>query len=199
MARIIDIKTVFRIDKSILKYLWIILILLFIDQLIKVVVYNTFVPHEELKIIGEWFRIRLELNDGIAFSNLFKNETDRYVKIFIKILLTIICFISLIYFLNKPSPKILLNGLALCIAGSTGNLIDRIFHGILLNNSLDIYSTKWFHGQIIDMFYFPIFEPVFNLADLLLLIGGVIAFVGLIKISRLRKIQKTKSLLSSVV
>jgi|WetSurMetagenome_2_1015567.scaffolds.fasta_scaffold85784_2 signal peptidase II len=203
-----DIKTDFRIDRGISKYLWIILFLLFIDQLIKIIAFKAFVPHEELKIIGNWFRIRLELNDGTAFSNLFVNEKERYIKIGTKILLSVILIICLIYYQNKRSPKILINGLALCVAGMTGNLIDRVFHGVLLNNSINIYSTKWFHGQIIDMFYFPIFEtklpnwfpfhggenylffwPVFNLADLILFIGGVFAFVGLIKISRLSQIK----------
>jgi signal peptidase II len=204
----IDIKRDFRMDRSIMKYLWIILILLFIDQLIKIIVFKAFVPHEELNIIGNWFRIRLELNDGTAFSNLFINEKERYLKIGAKIVLSIILIICLIYYNNKRSSKILLNGLSLCIVGVIGNLIDRLFHGILLNNSLAIYSTKWFHGQIIDMFYFPIFEtnlpgwlpfhggekylffwPVFNLADLILFIGGVFAFIGLIKISRLNQIK----------
>jgi signal peptidase II len=190
LTRIINVKKDFKIDRSIIKYLWIILILLFIDQLIKIIVYKTFLPHEESKLIGEWFRIRLELNDGTAFSYPFQNETDRYLKIFIKVLLSIVCFICLVYFLNKRSPKILLIGLALCVSGMIGNLIDRVFHGIILNNSLGTYSTRWFHGQIIDMFYFSIIEPVFNLADLILLIGGVISFIGLLKISRLSHIER---------
>jgi signal peptidase II len=100
-------------------------------------------------------------------------------------------------------------GLTLCIAGTIGNLIDRIFHGTILKNSLDNYDLAWFHGRIIDMFYMPIidmnlpnwvpfrggerfvfFEPVFNLADLILFLGGIIAFIGLIKISKLTKIKK---------
>jgi signal peptidase II len=209
MTRTINFKEDFKIGRSIGKYLWIILILLFFDQLIKITVFKTFELHEELKVIGDWFRIHLELNDGIAFSNPFISEKDRYLKIFLKIFLVIFLFVSLLYFLNKRSSEILLYGLALCLAGSTGNLIDRVFHGILLNNSLDIYSIKWFHGQIIDMFYFPIFEfhipewfpseggenflffePVFNLADLILFIGGVITFIGLLKISKLKQISK---------
>jgi len=200
-------KTDFRIDRRILRYLWIILFLLFIDQLIKVIVYKAFIPNQELKIIGDWFRIRLELNDGIAFSNPFSAETDRYIKIFLKILLTFILFLCLVYFINKHSPKMLLIGLTFSFAGSAGNIIDRVFHGIVLNNSLEKYPVKWFHGQIIDMFYFPIFEinlpdwfplkggekylffwPVFNLADLILFTGAVISFIGLIKISKMRQI-----------
>jgi signal peptidase II len=200
MIQKINIKKDFKFDKSIIKYLWIILILLFVDQLIKIIIYKTYVPHEESKIIGEWFRIRLELNDGIAFAVPFKNEKDRYIKIIIKILLSFILFVCLIYFLNKRASKILVYGLTLCFAGTAGNLFDRLFHGVLLNNSLDIYTIKWFHGRIIDMFYFPIFEinlpnwfplrggekylffeSVFNLADLILFIGGVSSFIGLIK------------------
>ncbi len=205
----INIKTDFKIDKRILKFLWIILIILIIDQVIKVIVYNTLNLHEEIRLIGNWFRLRLELNDGTSFSVPFRNETDRFMKIVIKFLLSIILVFCLIYFLNKNTPKVLLLGLTLCIAGTVGNLIDRIFHGVILNNSLDKYDTGWFHGRIIDMFYLPIFnidlpnwfpfrcgekyvffEPVFNLADLILFIGGVISFIGLIKISKLTKFKK---------
>jgi len=208
MKRKITLKDDFKIDRQFIQYLWIILILLFIDQLIKLIVFKNCILHEETKIIGNWFKIRLELNDGIAFSNLFENERDRYFKIITKVLLSSVLFICLIYFLNKRGPKILLIGLALCFAGSLGNLIDRVFYGVFLNNALDIYSTKWFHGRVIDMFcltlfkidlpnWFPIrggekylfFEPIFNFADLILFVGGVMAFIGLIKISRIKQLK----------
>lgn len=209
MRQKISIKEDLKIDRRIIQYSWIILIFLFVDQLIKLIVFKNCVLHEETKMVGEWFRIRLELNDGIAFSNLFENEKDRYFKIFIKTFLSFILFICLIFFLNKRGPKILLAGLTLCFAGSIGNLIDRVFHGVLLNNALDIYSTKWFHGRVIDMFYFPLFEinlpnwfpirggekylffePIFNFADLTLFLGAVMAFIGLVKISRLKQLKK---------
>ena len=170
--------------------------------------YHNLILHEEIKIIGDWFRIRLELNDGTAFSNLFENETDRYLKILIKFFTTIVLLLCLIYFINKHRVKTLLVGLALCFAGNIGNLIDRVFYGVLINNSLDNYSMKWFHGQIIDMFYFPLFEvklpnwfpviggkdflffePVFNFSDLILLIGAIMTIVGLIKIKILNKLN----------
>lgn len=196
------IKNDLKIDKRVIKYLWIIFALLFIDQLIKLIVYNNFGLHEETKIIGEWFRIQLELNDGTAFANPFKNEIDRYFKILVKIFLSFVLFLCLVYFINKNRNEILHYGLVLCFSGMIGNLIDRIFHGVLLNNSIDFYSTKWFHGRVIDMFYLPLFEinipngfpiiggknylffdPVFNFADLILLIGAVMTIIGLVKIS----------------
>lgn len=205
MIQKFNIKEDLKIDRRIIRYLWIILILLIVDQLIKLIVYKNCVLHEETNIIGKWFGIRLELNDGMAFSNLFENEKDRYIKILTKIFLSVILFICLIFFINKRSPKILLIGLTLCFAGSIGNLIDRVFHGVFLNNALDINSIKWFHGRIIDMFcltlfkinlpsWFPIrggeqylfFEPIFNFADLILLVGGVMAIIGLLKTTKMK-------------
>jgi signal peptidase II len=209
MRTSINIKTDFKIDKRIFKFIWIILIILIIDQIIKVLVFKSLNIHEEIKLIGDWFRLRLELNDGTSFAVPFKNETDRFVKILIKFSLSIVLVMCLIYYINKKTSRILLLGLTLCIAGTIGNLIDRIFHGTILKNSLDNYDLAWFHGRIIDMFYMPIidmnlpnwvpfrggerfvfFEPVFNLADLILFLGGIIAFIGLIKISKLTKIKK---------
>lgn len=208
MRNSINIKTDFKIDNRIVKYIWIILILLIIDHLVKILTYNNLNIHQEIKVIGDWFRIRLELNDGTAYAVPFKNETDRYIKILIKFLLSIVLACCLIYFLNKKSSKTLLIGLTLCFAGTIGNLIDRVFHGVILSNSLDKYNFEWFHGRVIDMIYMPIvdtnlpnwipfrggerfmfFEPVYNLADLILFIGAIISFIGLIKN---RKLVKTK-------
>lgn len=206
MRTSINIKNDFKVDKRILKFIWISLAILIIDQFIKVLVYNSLHLHQELRIIGNWFRIRLELNDGTAYSVPFIDETDRYVKILIKFFLSLVLMGCLIFFINKNSSRNLLFGLTLCFAGIVGNLIDRVFHGVILNNSLDKYNFEWFHGRVIDMIYLPIidtnlpnyipikggerfifFEPVFNLADLTLFVGGVISFIGLVKVSKMGK------------
>ena len=208
MIDTINIKQYFKINGRCINYLLIILIALSIDHLIKLIVYHNLILHEEIKIIGNIFRIRLELNDGMAFSNLFENETDRYLKILIKFFASLALLISLIYFINKRGSKIILSGLSLCFAGNTGNLIDRVFYGVFIDNSLDKYSMKWFHGQIIDMLYFPLFEvklpnwfpviggkeflffePVFNFSDLILFIGAIMIMVGLIKMKNLNKLN----------
>ena len=192
-----------QIDNKFIKYLWIISIALLVDHVIKLLVYHTLNLHEEIKIIGDWFRIRLELNDGTAFANAFDNELDRYLKILIKFFALLALLISLIYFINKRESKIFLNGLTLCFAANIGNLIDRVFYGVFISNALDIYSSKWFHGRVIDMFYFPLFyikspswvpiiggrnylffEPVFNFSDLILVIGAIMTITGLIKMNR---------------
>ncbi len=209
MNNSINIRTDFKIDHRIVRYLGLIFILLVIDQLFKIWAYSNLTIHQELKIIGDWFRIRLELNDGTAYAVPFKNEADRLLKIGIKISLSIVLMGCLIYFINKKASKNLLIGLALCFAGTVGNLIDRIFHGVLLNNSLDQYKSEWFHGRVIDMIYTPIidtnlpnwipwrggerllfFEPVYNLADLTLFMGAILTLIGLVQIRRITKMKK---------
>ena len=77
-----------------------------------------------------------------------------------------------------------------------GNLIDSVFYGVLLNNAPLDSITPWFHGQVIDMLYFPIiqttlpewlpiwagerfefFRPIFNIADASIFIGVVIIMI----------------------
>jgi signal peptidase II len=82
--------------------------------------------------------------------------------------------------------------MALILGGAVGNVIDSTFYGVFLNNHPIDSPTPWFHGQVIDMLFFPIFEfywpdwvpyvggnyflffsPVFNIADSSIFIGVV--------------------------
>jgi signal peptidase II len=82
------------------------------------------------------------------------------------------------------------------LGGAVGNLIDSIFYGVYLNNAPLDSITPWFHGQVIDMLYFPIiqttlpewlpfwggqyfefFRPIFNIADSSIFIGVVIILI----------------------
>ena len=82
--------------------------------------------------------------------------------------------------------------LALILGGAVGNVIDSIFYGAFLNNAPQDSPTPWFHGQVIDMLFFPMFEfywpdwvpgiggesflffsPVFNIADSSIFCGVV--------------------------
>lgn len=203
----LNIKELFKIDKTVIKYFWMIFAVLVIDHTIKIIVYNNFELHQGIRLVGDWIRIKLELNDGTAFAVPFNSELDRYFKIALKILVLFILLLALLYFLNKKESKLVTTGLALCFSGTLGNLIDRIFFGVLLNNNLGIYSFKWFHGRVIDMFSFQLFEihipnwfpsiggnnyiffePIFNFADLILVIGGVLSFIGLVKIRNNKKL-----------
>ena len=80
--------------------------------------------------------------------------------------------------------------MALIFSGALGNIIDSVFYG-------KIYGYEsWFHGRVVDMFYFPIaeghfpswlpiwggeefvfFRPVFNLADAAISVGVILILI----------------------
>jgi signal peptidase II len=80
--------------------------------------------------------------------------------------------------------------MALILGGAVGNVIDSTFYGVFLGNAQPGSPTPWFHGQVIDMLFFPLFEfmwptwvpyvggnnflffsPVFNIADSSIFMG----------------------------
>jgi signal peptidase II len=58
--------------------------------------------------------------------------------------------------------------IALIFAGAAGNILDSVFYGVIFDDSYHnlatLFSPKpygtWFHGLVVDMFYFPIWKGV---------------------------------------
>lgn len=181
---------------KILKYFLIAFVIILIDQASKILVYNNMYLHEEIHVFGDWFRIHYLLNPGMAFGIRWDNE-------FGKLALTIFrigAMIGIAYYLWKLASRGAHNGFLICLGlilgGAVGNVIDSAFYGVLLNNAPADSVTPWFHGQVIDMLYFPIFDfiwpewvpglggkyfeffsPVFNIADSSIFIGVVIILI----------------------
>jgi signal peptidase II len=59
--------------------------------------------------------------------------------------------------------------ISLIFAGAVGNIIDSVFYGVIFDDSYGhlatLFSDKpagtWFHGRVVDMLYFPIYEGTF--------------------------------------
>lgn len=174
------------------RYFIIALIIIIVDQSCKLLVYNSMQIHEEINVIGQWFRLHYLLNPGMAFGIRWDNE-------FGKLALTVFrigAMAGIGYYLmrsfNRNAHPGFLICLSLILGGAIGNVIDSTFYGVLLDNAPLGSPTKWFHGQVIDMLFFPIFEfswpdwmpmvggdyflffsPVFNIADSSIFIGVV--------------------------
>lgn len=172
------------------KYFLIALAVILIDQTSKLLVYNYMYLHEEINVIGEWFKLHYLLNPGMAFGIRWENE-------FGKLALTIFrigAMIGIGYYLYQMTLKKAHTGflvsMALILGGAVGNVIDSTFYGVLLGNQPIGSYSPWFHGQVIDMLFFPIFDftwpewvpmvggeyflffsPVFNIADSSIFIG----------------------------
>jgi signal peptidase II len=172
------------------KYFLIALVVIIIDQASKLLVYNYMYLHEEINVIGEWFKLHYLLNPGMAFGIRWENE-------FGKLALTIFRIAAMIgigYYLYQMTLKKAHSGflisMALILGGAVGNVIDSTFYGVFLGNQPIGSYSPWFHGQVIDMLFFPIFDfmwpewvpmvggeyflffsPVFNIADSSIFIG----------------------------
>lgn len=172
------------------KYFLIALLVIIIDQTSKLLVHNYMYLHEEVNVIGEWFKLHYLLNPGMAFGIRWKSE-------FGKIALTVFrigAMFGIGYYLFKMSKKKAHTGflisMSLILGGAVGNVIDSTFYGVLLDNQPMGSFSPWFHGQVIDMLFFPIFDfywpswmpivggqyflffsPVFNIADSSIFVG----------------------------
>lgn len=175
------------------KSITIVLLILLIDQVIKIYIKTHFFLGEEYHVAGNWFIIHFTENNGMAFGMEFAGN---YGKLFLSSfrILAVIAIIWYLYDLNRQkAPEGLIISISLILAGALGNIIDSTFYGILFGDSN--YEVAKFlpteggyaslmHGRVVDMFYFPIieghfpswfpiwgteefifFRPVFNFSD----------------------------------
>ncbi len=135
------------------------LILLMIDQLIKLLIKSNFKLHEELEIIPNFFSLHYLQNDGAAFS-ILQNKT------YLLVIVAIVCIGLMIYYIQKEKnlTKLSSISLGLILGGIIGNLLDRIFY-----------------KKVIDYLSFTIFTycfPVFNIADIGITVGALLLIIS---------------------
>ncbi|MEG0994833.1 MAG: signal peptidase II [Bacilli bacterium] len=139
------------------------LVVLILDQIIKYYILSSTLIIKAITIIPDFFSLRFVKNYGAAWG-IFQDKT---------FFLTIISGLTLIlinkYLLNeKRFNKISIISYGLLIGGILGNFFDRIVHGF-----------------VIDYLDFTIFKydfPVFNLADMAIVIGIILMFVEVVRI-----------------
>jgi signal peptidase II len=171
--------------KGVLKYFLISLVVIVVDHAVKLIVHFNMVkgPSGEISIFGNWFKLHYLTNPGMAFGMELPFDNS---KIFLT-LFRIVAMIAIGLYLNHLYKKEAAHGLLICIGlilgGAIGNLIDSVFYGAFLDNAPFDAPSQWFYGQVVDMFYFDIWEgylpewlpflggkfmalwPVFNIAD----------------------------------
>ena len=176
-------------------------ILVVIDQVIKILVKTNMQIGEHFSVIGNWFQIFFIENEGMAFGMKFGGAVGKFLLSFFRIALSgALCWwIALLVRKSVDSegklallpdgkpvvPTGVLVGLTLITAGAFGNIIDSIFYGVIFD-----YAPLMF-GRVVDMFYFPLidtiwpswvpfvggdrllfFAPVFNFADSCVTVGA---------------------------
>lgn len=133
-------------------------IVLLIDQIVKLLIKTNMNLNEEISIIPNFFSIQYLKNTGAAFS-ILENQT------ILLAITSIICISVIIYYLKKEEnlTTAMYLSFGLVLGGILGNLIDRIVYQV-----------------VIDFLSFQIFNynfPVFNIADIGITIGVLLLII----------------------
>lgn len=140
-------------------------LLVVIDQVIKVLVKTNMSIGESIHVFGDWFQIYFIENEGMAFGMKFGGAVGKFLLSLFRIVL----FGFLVWWIGRllkkeDTPFGVTVGLTMITAGAMGNIIDCLFYGLIWD-----YAPFMF-GRVVDMFYFPIIDTVFP--DWMPLIGG---------------------------
>lgn len=179
-----------------------VVILLIIDQIIKITVKTHMCLGESIRIT-DWFFINFIENNGMAFGMTFFNKL-------VLSLFRLVAISAIGYYIYKVICGVHRRGyvivLAIIMAGALGNMFDSMFYGLIFNASSPFYVSyfvpfgsgysSFLQGKVVDMFYFPLivstwpdwmpfwggeefifFSPVFNFADACVSVGIVILFL----------------------
>ncbi len=167
-----------------------VLILIIVDQIIKVSIKTGFCLHESVHVT-DWFYLSFIENNGMAYGMSF------IPKYALSTFRALACGALIWYIYRQLAAGARLRWLVLLsmlLAGAFGNLIDCMFYGMVFTEStpwmpaqfVDFGTgySSFLTGKVVDMFYFPLivtqypswvplyggqpfifFSPVFNFAD----------------------------------
>ena len=110
-------------------------------------------PFCKVSVIDGFLQLVRAVNAGAAFGIA---SGQRYLLVAVS-LLALLIILSIIFF-SRIEHKLIYIALGLFMAGVCGNLYDRIFHGGLIRDFIDVYYGRY-HW------------PAFNVADSMLCIG----------------------------
>lgn len=183
----------------------IVLLVLLIDQALKIWVKTHMMLGEEFNVVGDWFIIHFIENNGMAFGMELAGKFGKIILSVFRILAVIGIGYYLYQLTLKKASTGLIISISLVLAGALGNIIDSAFYGLIFNDSYPQVATlfpaeggyaPFLHGKVVDMFYFPLmegnfpewlprwggdhyvfFRPVFNVADSAITIGIVLILI----------------------
>ncbi|MFA6162072.1 MAG: signal peptidase II [Methylobacter sp.] len=141
-----------------LKWLWLSLLALILDQASKLAVDGSMKLYQSIQIMP-YFNLTYVHNTGAAFS--FLSEAGGWQRWFFAGLALVISVVIAVWLARlKKHETMLAVALALVLGGAVGNLIDRLVYGYVID-FLDVYYQDW-HW------------PAFNIADSAITLGVVL-------------------------
>jgi len=141
--------------------------ILVLDQATKILVDSAMDLHQSIEIIPDFVSLTYLRNTGAAFGFLAGARSGLRIVFFGLISSVAIgCIVYLIRGL-RPRQKALLVTLSLILGGAIGNLIDRLRLGEVID--------------FIDLHWYDIHWPAFNVADSAISIGVVLLFIQMLR------------------
>lgn len=175
------------------KALWIVLIVLLADQVLKIWIKTNLRLGEDIPVT-DWFIIHFTENPGMAFGMQLGGAWGKILLSLFRIVTVGIIFVWLRRLIARKVATGGIVAVALVLAGALGNIIDSVFYGLVFGASEYDQVAQFLPaeggyapllmGKVVDMFYFPLFRgylpewlpfwggdyfiffrPVFNIAD----------------------------------
>jgi len=170
------------------RVLWVSLGIVLADQCSKLVVRGLSVPFLHVswpglpygvshKILGDFLRLTYIENPGMAFG------IELGGKVMFAVISIVASVLILAYLYHIRNERLGFRvALAMILGGAIGNLVDRVFYGLLFD------QAPLFYGKVVDFIDVDFFNldlgfyhfhrwPVFNVADACVTIGVILVFV----------------------
>ncbi|HET6400609.1 MAG TPA: signal peptidase II [Candidatus Kapabacteria bacterium] len=164
--------------------LWITVLVVLFDQTTKMMVKGSpwhWLPFQGMPyghsqpLIDDIFRITYIENPGIAFGI----NIPGFKVVFA--VFSIVASVAILIYLKRNLQRLSVGeriALALILGGAVGNLIDRVFYGVIY------HEQPLFYGRVVDFIDFGFHRnmfPVFNVADSCVTIGVTILVILLMR------------------
>ncbi|GLX81784.1 signal peptidase II [Thalassotalea eurytherma] len=152
-------------NTSSLKWLWLTLIFLVVDQATKHYVASNMDLYQSIEILP-FFHITYVHNLGAAFS--FLADQSGWQRWFFATIATVASIVFTYWLYKTPANnKQLCAAFALLLSGALGNLIDRVLLGYVIDFlDFTIVNYRW---------------PAFNIADSVIFIGAALMIIDSFK------------------
>lgn len=181
------------------------------DQAIKFYIKTHFQLEHSVKVAGNWFQLFFVENPGMAYGWKFGGGWGKIALTVFRLGAVVFGTWYLLRIIKLGYNKWFVFCAGLIYAGALGNLIDSTIYGMIFDKGMIFQSatgmygryeglaqlswggySSFLHGNVVDMFYFPLikghfpdwvpiwggddfefFRPIFNLADASISIGVI--------------------------
>lgn len=154
------------------KSILLIILVLLLDQIIKIWVKTHMTYGEEFPFLGiNWFRIHFVENNGMAFGLQFGGTNGKLLLSLFRLVAVIVLIFYLRLLWKSNASFGLISCFSLILAGALGNILDSAFYGLLFSESSIHGGVAQFlpegggyagfmYGKVVDMIYLPVWSGI---------------------------------------